>query len=179
MVKSWALLAILAAALSMEAAQAPHAQGYEALYRKCYDNGDPDQVIVSCTAVISRGLVGDGDLATAYKNRGNAYDDKGQYNQALADFDRAVTTNPQDADALNSRGATYTALERYEIAVRDFDQSIRLSEPACPQQSMLRKGGLRRARAGFEGLQRGTTRQTTTSGRLRFSRLRLYEAEAL
>ena len=131
MIKKWALLMILSGALSTEAAQAPHAQGYEAFYRKCYDNADSDQVIVSCTAVISRGLVDNGDLAAAYKNRGNAYDDKGQYDQALMDFDRAVATNPQDAEAFNSRGTTYIALERYELAVGDFDQAVRLN-PASP-----------------------------------------------
>ena len=67
MIKKWALLMISSGALSTEAAQAPHAQGYEAFYRKCYDNADSDQVIVSCTAVISRGLVDNGDLAAAYK----------------------------------------------------------------------------------------------------------------
>src|SRR5512139_3784350 len=96
MVKRWALLMILSGALSTEAAQAPRAQGYEAFYKKCYDNDNADQVIVSCTAVISRGLVDNADLATAYKNRGNAYDDKGQYDQALEDYIRAVATNPQD-----------------------------------------------------------------------------------
>jgi tetratricopeptide (TPR) repeat protein len=117
MVKRWFLLMILAGALFTGVAQALHAQGYEAFYKKCYDNGAADQVIASCTAVISRGLVDRDDLATAYKNRGDAYDDKGQYDQALEDFGRAVETNPQDAEAFNSRGTTYIALGRYELAV--------------------------------------------------------------
>jgi len=132
MVKISALLVILAGALSTQATQAPWAQGYEAFYRKCYDNADPDQIIVSCTAVISRRLVDNGELATAYKNRGNAYDDKGQYEQALEDFDRAVATNPQDSDAFNSRGTTFTALGRYELAVRDFDEAVRLNPASGP-----------------------------------------------
>jgi len=78
MVKKSTILLILWGALSTQAAQAPHAQGYEAFYKKCYDNGPSDQVIVSCTAVISRGLVDNDELATAYKNRGNAYNDKGE-----------------------------------------------------------------------------------------------------
>lgn len=131
MVKQWALLIILSGALSMEAAQAPRAQSYEAFYRKCYDNADPDQVIASCTAVIVRGLVEKNDLATAYKNRGNAYDDKGQYSRALEDFGQAIETNLQDAEAFNSRGATYIALERYDLAVRDFDEAVRLN-PVSP-----------------------------------------------
>ena len=127
MVKQWALLIVLSGALCAESTQAPRAQSYEAFYRKCYDNADSDQVIASCTAVIARGLVEKSDLATAYKNRGNAYDDKGQYAQALEDFGQAIEANSQDAEAFNSRGATYIALERYDLAVRDFDQAIRLN----------------------------------------------------
>lgn len=131
MIKKSVLLIILSAALSPEGDEAPRAQGYEAFYRKCYDNGASDQVIASCTAVISRGIVDRDDLATAYKNRGNAYDDKGQYDQALEDYGRAVETNPQDSEAFNSRGTTYIALGRYELAVGDFDQAVRIN-PASP-----------------------------------------------
>jgi len=124
------MLTILSGALSTEAAQVSRAQGYEEFFRKYYDNSLSDQTIVS-TSVISRGLVDKDDLATAYKNRGNAYDDKGQYAEALEDYGRAVAINPQDADAFNSRGTTYTALGRYELAVRGFDEAIRLN-PANP-----------------------------------------------
>jgi tetratricopeptide (TPR) repeat protein len=131
MIRQWALLSILSGALYMAGADAPRAQGYEAFYRKCYEDAASEQVIISCTAVISRGLVDRNDLATAYKKRGNAYDDKGQYEQALEDYARAVETNPQDAEAFNSRGTTYIALERYRLAVDDFDQAIRIN-PSSP-----------------------------------------------
>jgi tetratricopeptide (TPR) repeat protein len=131
MIRQWALVSILSGALYMAGADAPRAQGYEAFYRKCYEDAASEQVIISCTAVISRGLVDRNDLATAYKNRGNAYDDKGQYEQALEDYARAVETNPQDAEAFNSRGTTYIALERYRLAVDDFDQAIRIN-PSSP-----------------------------------------------
>ena len=131
MIRQWTLLSILSGALCTAAAEAPRAQGYEAFYRKCYDDAASEQVIISCTAVISRGLVDRNDLATAYKNRGNALDDNGQYEQALEDFARAIETNPQDAEAFNSRGTTYIALERYRLAVDDFDQAIRIN-PSSP-----------------------------------------------
>ena len=131
MIRQWTLLSILSGALCTAAVEAPRAQGYEALYRKCYDDAAPEQVIISCTAVISRGLVDRNDLATAYKNRGNALDDKGEYEQALEDYVRAIETNPQDAEAFNSRGTTHIALERYRLAVDDFDQAIRIN-PSSP-----------------------------------------------
>ncbi|WP_295137252.1 tetratricopeptide repeat protein [uncultured Reyranella sp.] len=127
MAKTWTFLAILSGVFCTAVAEAPRAQGYEAFYRKCYEDAASDQVITSCTAVISRGLVDRDDLATAYKNRGDAYDDKGLFEQALEDYDRAVRTNPLDAEAFNSRGATYIALERYERAIEDFDQAVRLN----------------------------------------------------
>ena len=68
-------------------------------------------------------------MATAYKNRGNAYDDKGEYDRALEDYEQALAINPQDADVFNSRGTTYTALGRYEHAIQDFDQAVKLNQP--------------------------------------------------
>ena len=52
---------------------------YEQLFKRCYTEDLPDHVIIACSAVISRKLADKEDLATAYKNRGNAYDDKGEY----------------------------------------------------------------------------------------------------
>ena len=131
MIRQWTLLSILSVVHCTTIAEAPRAQGYEALYRKCYEDAAPDQVIISCTAVISRGLVDRNDLATAYKNRGNAYDDQGQFEQALEDYDRALTLNPSDAESFNSRGTTYIALERYELAIGDFDKAIGIN-PSSP-----------------------------------------------
>ena len=127
----WKFSILLAGFLSASLAATPRAQDYDVLFKKCYSNGIPDHVIVSCSAVIARGLADKEDLATAYKNRGNAYDDKGEYDLALADYEQAVAINPQDADAFNSRGTTYTALGRYELAIQDFDQAIKLN-PASP-----------------------------------------------
>lgn len=102
-------------------------QERDEFFQKCYGSGPPAQVLAACSFVISRGRVDAADLATAYKNRGNAHDDQGEYQQAIEDFDRAIATNPLDADAFNSRGTTRTALRQYEAAVRDFDESIRLN----------------------------------------------------
>ena len=127
MIRQWTVLSILSCVLCTVVVEAARAQGYEAFYRKCYEDAASEQVIISCTTVISRGLVDRNDLATAYKNRGDAYNDKGEYEQALADYARAIETNPQDAEAFNGRGTTYIAQERYRLAVDDFDQAIRIN----------------------------------------------------
>ena len=119
--------AILSAGLAASAA----AQTYEALYRTCYSSGLPERVIASCSVLIGRRLADGEDLATAFKNRGNAYDDMGDHVRAIADFGAALAINVQDADAFNSRGTTYTALGQYDRAILDFDQAVILN-PGSP-----------------------------------------------
>jgi tetratricopeptide (TPR) repeat protein len=107
------------------------AQSYEPLYMACYSGAQPDLVIASCSVLIGRRLAIGEDLATAFKNRGNAYDDKGDHVRAMADFGQALAINAQDADAFNSRGTTHTALGQYDRAVLDFDQAVALN-PGSP-----------------------------------------------
>jgi tetratricopeptide (TPR) repeat protein len=125
------ILIVLAVLLSTSVNKA-RADDYDVLFRRCYSNGTPEQVIVSCSAVIAKGLSNKQDLATAYKNRGNAYDDQGEYERALDDYGQAVAINPLDADAFNIRGTTYAAVGRYERAIEDFGQAIKLN----PRSSM-------------------------------------------
>jgi tetratricopeptide (TPR) repeat protein len=118
---------ILAGVLSAAVGIPALAQGYEELSKRCFENGSPDQTIEACSAVIAGGLVGRKDLATAFKNRGNALDDKGQYDRAIQDYDHAIAINPKDADAFNNRGTTYRAKGQYDLAIQDYDQALRLT----------------------------------------------------
>ena len=122
--------------LSVGIGETARAQNYDDFFKRCYTESLPEHVIVSCSAVIARGLADKEDLATAFKNRGNAYDDKGEYARALEDYDIAVAINPLDADAFNSRGATYTALASYERAISDFDEAIKRN-PTSPWRSAI------------------------------------------
>ena len=101
-----AVVASCAAALSADLAAPAVAQTYETLYRACYSSGLPERVIASCSVLISRRLAVGQDLATAFKNRCNAYDDNGDHIRAIADFGAALAINAEDADAFNSRGTT-------------------------------------------------------------------------
>ena len=47
-------------------------------------------------------------------------------NQAIADYDRAIELNPQDAIAYNNRGIAYADQGDYENAIENFDSAIRL-----------------------------------------------------
>lgn len=102
------------------------AQGYDQFSKKCYEDDNPDRAIEACSAVISAGVVDRQDLATAFKNRGNAYDDKGQYDRAIQDYDHAIAINPDDGNAFNNRGTSHRARGQYDLAIQDYDQAIGL-----------------------------------------------------
>jgi tetratricopeptide (TPR) repeat protein/predicted small secreted protein len=68
----------------------------------------------------------DPDNATAYSERGDAYEGKGEYDRAIADHTQAIRLNPNDADAYNGRGTAYGKKGEYDKAIADFTQALRL-----------------------------------------------------
>jgi tetratricopeptide (TPR) repeat protein len=103
------------------------ADSYRDHHRECYQGGMADKVIAACSAIIRDHRGDKHDLATAYKNRGDAYDDKAEYELALKDYGQALAIAPDNANALDSRGTTRTALEQFELAIQDFDRAHELS----------------------------------------------------
>jgi tetratricopeptide (TPR) repeat protein len=51
---------------------------------------------------------------------------KGRYDQALADYDRAIEHGAANAPAIAGRGMTYAAMERYDEALADLDRAVEL-----------------------------------------------------
>ena len=68
--------------------------------------------------------------------RGVAYAKKGQQEQALADFDSAVKTKPDDADARFRRGGTRFQLKQYEGVIEDMNVVIQADEKNGPAYRM-------------------------------------------
>ncbi len=64
--------------------------------------------------------------AIAYSNRGLAYYDLKQYQEAVHDYSQAIELDPNNAAAYNNRGNSYYALNAYQQALQDFDQSLKL-----------------------------------------------------
>ena len=62
---------------------------------------------------------GAGD-AQAYATRGQALAKAGKTEEALAEFDRALTRDPYNVPALYGRGLIYQADKRHEQAIADF-----------------------------------------------------------
>lgn len=61
---------------------------------------DWNQQIRSCTALIESGAEAKENVAIAHYNRALAYENKEDYDRAIADYSEAIRLHPNDADAL-------------------------------------------------------------------------------
>jgi tetratricopeptide (TPR) repeat protein len=66
-------------------------------------------------------------IAEDYYNRGDAYRSKGQYDQAIADYNNALEMNPRYAEAYNNRGMVNMAKGQYDEAIADFNKALQIN----------------------------------------------------
>ena len=128
-----------AAILSLAAgasAQGPELKNIEKSIQVCNRVGEvsPDLRILGCTALIKSGAASQRPLALAiaYNNRGNAFMAKGEYDQAIDDYNQAIKANPTYARAFNNRGLAYQKKSELNRAIEDFDRSIKLYPISAP-----------------------------------------------
>ena len=62
----------------------------------------------------------------AYSDRGSAYINVGEYDDAIADYDRAIALDPNYAAAYNNRGVARAHKGDYDSAIADYDRTIAL-----------------------------------------------------
>ena len=60
-----------------------------------------------------------------YNKRGADYYHKGMYNEAMAEFQKAIMIKPDYAEAHNNLGVIYRAKGMYENAIDEFQMAIR------------------------------------------------------
>jgi tetratricopeptide (TPR) repeat protein len=65
--------------------------------------------------------------ASAYNNRGLAYDNLDKDDQAIADYDKAIELNPAYGEAFNNLAKTYGRRGYYKQAILFYDRVIRLN----------------------------------------------------
>ena len=89
------------------------------------EKDDMDGAIAAFTLALNKKEAGANPL---YDNvmRGIAYAKKGQFEQALADFDAAVKIKPDDVDARFRRGSTRAQLKQYQDAIEDLTAVIQV-----------------------------------------------------
>ncbi|MBI2713815.1 MAG: tetratricopeptide repeat protein [Rhizobiales bacterium] len=90
-------------------------------------NATDDQTISGCTADIQSGRFSGKNLAVKFSNRGLAYNDKGQTDRAIQDYDQAIRLNPNYANAFYNRGNAYDDKGQTDRAIQDYDQAIKLN----------------------------------------------------
>ena len=85
-----------------------------------------DDAIKECTKQINGEIKVDAD-EISYTNRGIAYAGKGQYDHAIADYDKAIELNPRYERAYVNRGDSYYARRQYDHAIADYKDAIDLN----------------------------------------------------
>ena len=63
-------------------------------------------------------------LCRSYYNRGTVYYEKGEYDEAILCFDKAISLKPRFAEAYCSRGTAYYQKGEYDQAILDFNKAI-------------------------------------------------------
>ena len=66
-------------------------------------------------------------LASTYLSIGNDYLQKGQFQLAFINFNKAIELNPFYSDAYALRGSIYGVAEKYELAIADLNKAIALN----------------------------------------------------
>ncbi|PYM44495.1 MAG: hypothetical protein DME16_20875 [Candidatus Rokuibacteriota bacterium] len=94
--------------------------------QKCAETPSPDLALAHCTRAIQSGELSEPSLAVTLNNRGNAYQNKGDYVRAIADYDQAIKLNSDSALIFNNRGSAHQHKGDYERAIQDYEQAIRL-----------------------------------------------------
>ena len=61
-----------------------------------------------------------------YYNRGNVYLKRGQFQTAVADYDKAIALDPEFAMAYNNRGLAYAGQYQFDRAIADYSKAIEL-----------------------------------------------------
>jgi tetratricopeptide (TPR) repeat protein len=65
--------------------------------------------------------------AEFYHLQGMGYLDKGQYDQAISDFNTAIEINPKDALAYGLRGLAYREKGQYDQAISDYTTALEIN----------------------------------------------------
>jgi len=121
-------IAVCAVLTILACAGTAHADGISDV-NDCNDankRGDYEAGLALCSRALESGDLSDAGIVVARNNRGIAYNDKGDYDRAIQDFDAAIRLKPDYAKAYYNRGNTYFNKGDYDRAIQDNDAAIRL-----------------------------------------------------
>ena len=95
---------------------------------------------------LNRAIELDPNMATAYLNRGAAYNSLGQYERAIDDLARAIKLDTKNAGAHTNIGLAYFMVNQYDHSIESLSEAVRLA----PRNAivLLNRGNVY-ARLGF------------------------------
>ena len=85
-----------------------------------------DTAIAACTRAIGSPRFKDRDLVRLYYNRGIEYDEKRDYDRAIADYNEVIRLDPIYAKAYCDRGNAWRNKGDLDRAIADYNEAIRL-----------------------------------------------------
>jgi Flp pilus assembly protein TadD len=71
---------------------------------------------------------GNWNIQGSYADRAAEWDDRGEYDKAIADYNRALAINPYDANSYNNRGFDWWKKGSLDKAIADYNQALAI----CP-----------------------------------------------
>src|SRR6185503_20219510 len=98
----------------------------------CLNKDTPQAALIAaCTVVIEAGKDRPTALATMYFNRGDAYREKGDLDNAIKDLGESLNLDGKNAAAYFSRATAFRSKGDLDNALADFDQAIK-ADPRNP-----------------------------------------------
>ncbi len=96
------------------------------------DATDPHQRISLYTTCLKHGGVPATDVSSAFNNRGVAYEEIGEVEKALQDFNAAIQYDPNWPNAYLGRAGIESGRGLCKEAVADIDKAIKMGPPRAP-----------------------------------------------
>jgi tetratricopeptide (TPR) repeat protein len=125
-----------------------------------------DPVVAALGVLLAEGPLGAAEQAHAHVVRGRRLEVAGQEDAAVAEFDRAVALDPDNAAARFHRGRACLRAGRPDEAVRELDVAVRL-DPSDPRALSQRGEAHRRARRFDEAVADFTAALALDPGQVR------------
>jgi predicted O-linked N-acetylglucosamine transferase (SPINDLY family)/ADP-heptose:LPS heptosyltransferase len=100
---------------------------YQQMYLRYQADLVPEHIYVSDVTAVGR--ISDSvtqQTADDLINQGNAQEDNGQLENALASYEQAISINPNYARAYSNRGNVLQSLQRFQEAIASYDKALAL-----------------------------------------------------
>jgi tetratricopeptide (TPR) repeat protein len=100
--------------------------------RQTCDNlkADPDDRIPACTRLLESGRK-DFDVGTIYSTRANVWYLKGNFDNAVVDYQAAINHNPKLSAALQGLGNSYFRKSEFRLAIKAYSDALAVEKKSA------------------------------------------------